>query len=231
MPNARWRKPDIACQTKVKKEKIFSIKYMNKRKAKNKPIPYSLEALEENIKNEIPRTDPNLQLSRILLCQVIIEDLGQILIERWIESKNHKEQLLKAYINNINIHVFGVKTTYEFYTDGLLKNRCYDNSLMGSAWIQTLGPNPNTTFQNSSSNWPLLSKVEAIAIFTALLTVSKSRKVEIFTDSQTYIDILHKLQIPHPKFTRKKLFKIKNWSIWIKIKKVIQSKELKEKLN
>ena len=82
MPNARWRKPDVACQTKVKKGKIFSINYMNKRKAKNKPIPYSLKALEENIKNELPRTDPNLQLSRILSCQVIIEDLGQTLIER-----------------------------------------------------------------------------------------------------------------------------------------------------
>ena len=230
MPNARWRKPNVACQTKVKKGKIFSINYMNKRKAKNKPIPYSLKALEENIKNELPRIDPNLQLSRISPCQVIIEDLGQILIERWIESKDHKEQLLKAYINNTNTDVFGVKTTYEFYTDGSLKNRGYDNSLMGSAWIQTLGPNPNTTFQNSSLNWPSSSKAEAIAIFTALLTVPKSRKVEIFTDSQTCIDILHKLQIPHPKFTRRKLFKIKNWSIWIKIKEAIQSKELKVKL-
>src|SRR5438552_2564156 len=64
----------------------------------------------------------------------------------------------------------------------------------------------------------------------ALLTVPKSRKVEIFTDNQTCIDILHKLQIPHPKFTRRKLFKIKNWSIWIKIKEAIQSKELKVKL-
>ena len=32
-----------------------------------------------------------------------------MLIERWIESKNHKEQLLKAYINNTNTDVFGVK--------------------------------------------------------------------------------------------------------------------------
>src|SRR5438876_10991324 len=119
-----------SCKTKVKKGKIFSINYMNKRKAKNKPILYSLKALEENIKNELPRTNPNLQLSRISPCQVIIEDLGQILIERWIGSKNHKEQLLKAYINNTNTDVFGVKTTYEFYTDGLLKNRGYDNFLM-----------------------------------------------------------------------------------------------------
>src|SRR5438552_12782367 len=183
MSNARWRKSNIVCQTKVKKGKIFNINYMNKRKAKNKSIPYSLKALEENIKNELPRTDPNLQLSRISPYQVIIEDLGQTLIERWIESKDHKEQLLKAYINNINIDVIGVKTIYEFYTDGSLKNRDYNNSLMGSAWIQTLGPNPNTTFQNSSSNWPSLSKAEAIAIFMALLTVAKSRKVEIFTDS------------------------------------------------
>ena len=133
MPNAKWRKPNIACQTKVKKEKIFSIKYMNKRKVKNKSILYSLKALEEDIKNELSRTDPNLQLSRISPCQVIIEDLGQILIKRWIESKDHKEQLLKAYINNTNTDVFGVKTTYEFYTDGLLKNKGYNNSLMNSA--------------------------------------------------------------------------------------------------
>ena len=93
-----------------------------------------------------------------------------------------------------------------------------------------MGSNPNTTFQNSSSNWPLLFKAKAIAIFTALLTVPKSRKVKIFTDSQTCIDILHKFQIPYPKFTRRKLFKIKNWSIWIKIKEAIQSKELKVKL-
>src|SRR5438477_10528706 len=92
------------------------------------------------------------------------------------------------------------------------------------------GTKSNTTFQNSYLNWPSSSKAEAIAIFTALLTVPKSRKVEIFTDSQTCIDILHKLQIPHPKFTRRKLFKIKNWSIWIKIREVIQSKKLKVKL-
>ena len=114
MSNARWRKPNVACQTKVKKEKIFSINYINKRKAKNKPIPYSLKALEENIKNELSRTDPNFQLSRISPCQVIIEDLGQTLIKRWIESNYHKEQLLKAYINNINTDVFGEKQLTNF---------------------------------------------------------------------------------------------------------------------
>ena len=69
-----------------------------------------------------------------------------------------------------------------------------------------------------------------ITIFTALLTVSESREVKIFMDSQSCIDNFHKMLSPHPKFTKKKLFKIRNWSIWTKIIEASQSKRLIIKL-
>ena len=91
--------------------------------------------------------------------------------------------LVSILFETLNINIFEEKTNYESYTDDSLKNRSYNSSLMGSAWIQTSGLNLNITFQNSSSNWLSLSKAETIAIFTALLIVLKLRKVKIFIDS------------------------------------------------
>ena len=87
------------------------------------------------------------------------------------------------------------------------------------------GPNPNTVFKTGSTLWPSSSKAESLAILTALLTVPESREVKIFTDSQSCIDNFHKLSSPHPKFTKKKLLKIRNWTIWTKITEASQSKK------
>ena len=92
------------------------------------------------------------------------------------------------------------------------------------------GPNPNTVFKTGSTLWPSSSKAESLAILTALLTVPESREVKIFTDSQSCIDNFHKLSSPHPKFTKKKLLKIRNWTIWTKITEASQSKRLTVKL-
>ena len=97
---------------------------------------------------------------------------------------------------------------------------------MRSSWIQTQGPNPNSAFKTGSTFWPLSSKAEALAIFTSLLTIPESKKVRIFTDSQICIDTFNKLRRPHPKFSKKRLLKIKNWSIWTKIIEMVQSKDL-----
>ena len=101
---------------------------------------------------------------------------------------------------------------------------------MGSSWIQTQGPNPNTSFKTGSAYWPSSSKAETIAIFTALLTIPENKNVKIHTDSQTCIDTFNKLLKPHPKFTIKKLLKTTNWTIWTKIMETVQSKKLKVEL-
>ena len=134
--------------------------------------------------------------------------------------------MLEAVLKNQEKDNKNVKATYEFYTDGSLKDRGSLKSVMGSSWIQTLGPNPNTIFKMGSLSWPSSSKAKALAIFTVLLTVPEKRKVKIVTDSQTCIDIFRKLSLPHPKFTKKKLFKVNNWSIWTKIIETVQSKVL-----
>ena len=97
---------------------------------------------------------------------------------------------------------------------------------MRSFWIQTQGPQPNSTFKAGVAQWLSSSKTESIAIFTALFTVPEMERVKIYTDSQICIDTFHKISSFHPKFTKKRLLKIKNWSIWTKIIELFQSKKL-----
>ena len=98
--------------------------------------------------------------------------------------------------------------------------------VMRSSWIQTQGPQPNSTFKAGVAQWPSSSKAESMTIFTALLMVPEMERVKIYTDSQTCIDTFHKISSPHPKFTKKRLLKIKNWSIWTKIIELVQNKKL-----
>ena len=218
------------CYFEVEKSEIKGIKYLNNRKTGKNLIPYNYEAFTDNIGEELLTTSMSIQNTIQQIPNIIIKNISCQLIERWITTREHKERLTGQYNNNVILDAQTNKNLYEFYTDGSLKDRGNKKSLMGSAWIQTLGPNPGTTFQCSTINWPSSSKAEAIAIFTALLTIPEFREVEIFTDSQVCIDTHYKVQKSHPKFTKRRLLKIKNWTIWTKIKETIQSKNLKVKL-
>ncbi|RHZ45287.1 hypothetical protein Glove_682g6 [Diversispora epigaea] len=75
----------------------------------------------------------------------------------------------------------------EFYSNGSLTEQGTQHMCMGSAWIQTSGPQLLSTFSCGVSSWPSSSHAEVIAIFTALLTAPSQCKVKINTDSQTFI--------------------------------------------
>ena len=228
--NTRRDKEAGSCILEIKRGETRGIKYLNKRRMGRQIFPYNYEAFINNIKKEWLSEDPTTWNLTQQMPSIPIEDLGISLIKKWIAMENYKNQLITNYKTNLKAKAPNRSRVYEFYSDGSLKDRGNANSLMGSAWIQTAGINMGASFQCGVKNWPSSSKAEAIAIFTALLTVPESSTAKIFTDSQTCIDTLDKINNPHPKFTKRKLLKIKNWSIWIKIKETIQSKGLIVKL-
>ena len=220
------------CNFRTNRKHIRGIRYLNSRKSKGNIIPYNYIGFRENIEIELRNSASNLYTSSPSTSQplIAIQDLSSTLINKWIKSEIHNTSLIESYRTNLEKDKRDMETIYEFYTDGSLKNRGSIDSVMGSAWIQVCGPNPNTTFQVGSISWPSSSKAEAIAILTALLTVPEGKKVKIFTDSQVCIDIFLKMSSPHPKFTKKKLLKINNWAIWTKIIEASQSKKLRVEL-
>ena len=216
------------CNLRRNQNETKGIKFLNSRKTQEKSIPHKKEALTRIIDKELLLTI-NMNNNNINFPQqptIPLTDFGSSLINKWIKTKIYSRQLAQALEDNITKDSKNEKYNYEFYTDGSLKDRGNDQVSMGSSWIQTIGPNSNTIFQTSINSWPSSSKAEAIAIFSALLTVPPKKSVEIHTDSQACIDTFDKLNRPHPKFTKRKLLKIKNWSIWIKIMETIRSKEL-----
>ena len=231
-PRAYTNEPNSFCKIGINKKEIRGLKYFDQRKSKSSSIPYQQAALEENIKIELVNRYPNTYITRNSLSRpyIPLHDFGTTLIHKWILSKKDSELLVEAYKANKALDNQDSNTCYEFYTDGSLKSRGSKEVAMGSAWIQTQGPQPNSTFKASPSCWPSSFKAESVAILMALLTVPDRRKVRIYTDSQTCIDTYHKLLTPHPKFTKRKLLKIKNWSIWTKILELTQSKSLTVKL-
>jgi ribonuclease HI len=216
------------CTFKTDQKAIKGVKYLNWRRLKKDFTPENKTMLEKNIKKEMSNTFSPANSIDYLKSQPIISiiDLGNTLIHKWILTESYKNQLVEAYNNNLTKDNNSIETIYEFYTDGSLQNRGSTQMSMGSAWIQTSGPNPNTTFRISSTTWPSSSKAETIAIFTALLTIPEERNVKIFTDSLTSIQTYYKLLTPRPNFTKRKLLKITNWSIWTKVMETIQSKKL-----
>ena len=228
----RIKNPQSTCNFRRSQSETKGIKFLNSRKTKKKVIPHKKEALVKILNNELSSTidinNNNIDLSQQLLIPII--DLGSSLIHKWIDTKIYSKQLIQALEDNTTKDPVNEKSNYEFYTDGSLKDRGNEQVSMGSSWIQTVGPNPNTNFQASTSSWPSSSKAEAMAIFLALLTVPLKKNVEIHTDSQVCIDTFNKIIKPHPKFTKRKLLKIKNWSIWIKIVETIRCKELTVKI-
>jgi len=63
--------------------------------------------------------------------------------------------------------------TFEFFTDGSVKDLTLQSCRLGLGWIQTYPSSPNLTFSASALINPSSSKAEALAILTALTTVPK----------------------------------------------------------
>jgi hypothetical protein len=179
-PNTDPNKTNIVCKFKKSKKDIKGIKFFERKRSHIKIIPHKLSALERNLKAELnsKHIHPNNFIVNSPQPYIAIDDLNTTLIHKWIISKEYKNTLLELYLNNKAKDNQETNSPYEFYTDGSLKDRSSTETAMGSAWIQTQGPQPNSTFKSSSSYWPSSSKAEAIAIFTALLTVPEKRRLK-----------------------------------------------------
>jgi len=232
LSNPKYADQDTICKFKLNKDRIKGIKHLNIHIPIDKTITYHRTAIEKNVKEELKNSFIQTHPTTWSPIQPTIttSDLSSSLIKKWIQTEVYVKQLTEAYNNNIHQENTNEKPKYEFYTDGSLKDRSYNQTAMGSAWIQTIGPNPNSTFKLSSENWPSSSRAEILAIFTTLLTVPIERTVEIFTDSQACIDTFRMLSNSHSKLTKRKWLKIKNWTIWTKLLEAIQCKKLSVEL-
>ncbi len=98
---------------------------------------------------------------------------------------------LASNLTNFNI--------IDFYTDGSLSNGSTIYMTMGIGWTTAFSDIPNYTFHAALSNNSFSTKAETIAILTALLTCPANAMVNIFTDSQCYVDHFNRLN--HSSFT------------------------------
>ena len=140
---------NTSCSFRMAKKNIRGVKYLNSRKSKEDLVPYNYKIFEKNIKKELIYINSCIHFDDPPPPQptIIIQDLSLTLISRWFKSKAYKDLLLEAVLKNQEKDNKNVKATYEFYTNGSLKDRGSLKSAMGSSWIQTLGPNPNTIFK------------------------------------------------------------------------------------
>ena len=56
-------------------------------------------------------------------------------INALVQSEEYKQELVSAYIKNIERSTIQSQTIYEFYTDGSMFNRGQEKVAMGAAWI------------------------------------------------------------------------------------------------
>src|SRR6266540_1603579 len=78
--------------------------------------------------------------------------------------------------------------TLDFYTDGSLSNSGTIHMTIGIGWTTAFTNTPNHTFYAALSNNPSSTKAKTITILTALITCLTNATVNIFIDSQCYID-------------------------------------------
>ena len=56
-------------------------------------------------------------------------------IKALVESEIHRQELITAYKNNVDMPSKRSQLIYEFYTDGSMYNRGQQEITMGAAWI------------------------------------------------------------------------------------------------
>jgi ribonuclease HI len=222
---------------KLKREELFSCTLLNKSHGNHRlqetSIPCNILTLEKLAHSvQCSRGNQHIirQQSRYQDFDVIIQNCDIEIITNLVLSEDYKKDLIALLLNNMSHNQKNNnQETYEFYTDGSLINRGATNGLetkMGSAWIQTQGPSPNSSFCAGVQDWPSSCKAEATAILTAILTIPRNNKAIIYTDSQNCIDTFAEISKANPKLTCRRWLKIKNWSIWHNISDLIHKKEI-----
>ena len=170
------------------------------------------------------------------ISEVLIEDWDEKIIKELVKTKRYKRELIKKLEENRKARNQGIleEQEYEYYTDGSLINENtgeeIEKTRIGTAWIQTKGPEIGQNFGCGVQDWPSSSRAEATAILTALLVTPRESKVIIATDSMNCVTTHRKLSRVDPKLSHKRWLKIKNWSIWSNIIEIIKKKELNVKL-
>lgn len=192
------------------------------RKCKMLELPLETYTLDSQTRKELEyATYDNIGNERIT--GVEIEDHGTQIIQEYVRSQEHIQHLQKEYSANVHNHL---QQTFCFYTDGSMGKSKDQSIRMGAAWIQVTGPNPGSFFTSGVDNWPSALRAELTAIVLVLLVVPNKCSIEIRTDSASCISIYNTLSRPHPKNSIKKMMKIPNWQLWMRLLDLITRKEI-----
>ena len=121
------------------------------------------------------------------------------------------------------------KSKYIIYTDGATKGRDSKEPIskndMGIGWVQTneIQEWPEEEVAFGLEGWQISTVAELIAIWVAILMISKEKQIEIYTDSNAVIrNISRSLE----QTDRNKIIKKKN-AIWIiKIKDLVKMENI-----
>jgi len=220
----------LADQLNFNENQSLSFNWINNitkhRKNKTPIIPAEIHTLENLVKAKSEKLYPS-SLTTSKFQHIEIEDYGVQIIQDNIAPGDYLSWLRKEYNLNVNKNYNG---PYQFYTDGSLGKAHDQSSRMGAAWLQTEGPNPGRTFQAGIDNWPSSTRAELVAILLATLSVPNGSIVEIRTDSAACIATFETINKPHPKKTIKRLMKIPNWQLWLRLANILSKKELQLKL-
>ncbi|RHZ83397.1 hypothetical protein Glove_95g62 [Diversispora epigaea] len=176
-------------------------------------LPCNFSSIKNHIYNQY-----NISITSSFPTIDILQIPEIALIKKFIASQHYSTLLSTALYNNFSTQYL------EFYSDGSLTEQGTQHMRMGSAWIQTSGPQLLSTFLCGVSSWPSSSHAEVIAIFTALLIAPSQCKVKINTDSQTCIDTFK--YIMTRSLTTRQWLRLNNHVVWLKILETVKSKSL-----
>ncbi len=108
-------------------------------------------------------------------------------IFKFVHSNNCNDQLISF------IKQFHPRSSFTFYTDSSIQNVRVHDIHAGIIWMETSTICP-TQFQAAVDiYWILSTKTELLAIISAIVTVSVSSQVNIYTDSKSVINKFYHL--------------------------------------
>ena len=142
------------------------------------------------------------------------------LIDQIIKEQQH-QTTLKLITKNIEYNQY-----LEIYTDGSLISPLTPSCKMGIGWFVANINQQRVQFQASLKHFPSSTKAEIVAVLTALITCPPNSQVDLYLDSANTINTFTKVIIDES-LTHKQILKITNCWIWLNIKYIIDTLQLK----
>ena len=203
---------------KIILEKKYSILIISKVVDKFDENQRKIKIIEQMIEDIIMDVKSNLKSdeipTNIVNINITEEDNRKSLIENIIGNNISLQELMNIYIENKRNN----RNTNIFYTDGSLKR--YENYVdMGVGWVQIENELEISRFNAKTKVWPSSTRVEVIAILTAILTVNYNSEVSIFTDSKNTLSIFNSYKEKYSNY--RSYIKLENQIIWELIFRVI----------